>query len=239
MKTATIIYLFLLFLVIGCTTSDALVKQRTDLYYQKDIKFKVEVKDAKDKWNTLGEYRGSAVINPADNYKITVFPEGKADLLSVTSCHREERTQDPDKETFKKGYSFEIKPVPAIEEGRACPIEIGVYEQSRGRNGWGFIAVKTDKYKVNALTKCNGQVKTQEGVSVCQSRKDLIQEYTFDRIVEPVATAECSLGDMKPSAKFTFLMPRGSCTVYFIDQKNHNNLHQANLYGYDEILLKE
>lgn len=218
-----------------------MVGQNPALFYQKDIRFKVETKDAKGKFATVGEYRGAAVIPHGKGYKITVYPEGKADLLSVTSCHREIRTQDPDKKIFEKGYGFELEPIETLEVGRACPIELGVYEQKYGRNGWGFLAFTSKEYNLNAHTKCNGTVQVQAGVSVCQSRKGLIQEYQFDRPVDIVFEGlHCDINDGKPQGTlFTFLMPRGPCTVYFIDSKNADILHQANLYGYDEILLKE
>lgn len=223
----------------GCMTSEMVTKQDSSLFYQKDIKFKVETKNSKNEWALLGEFRGGTVIPQSDIYKISVFPEGNADLLSVTSCHREMRTQDPDKEGFRKGYAFEIKPVPELESGRACPIEVGVYEKKKGRNGWATIAIENKKYNLSVDTKCNGALKSQGGVSFCQSRKGLIQEYVFNRQVEAVYTSGCEVGDGKPAYIYTFLMPRGPCTVYFVDSKNEAQIHQANLYGYDEILMLE
>lgn len=240
-KKHTFYYLFLaMAFSLSCTTSENFVQQRTDIFYQKDIKFKVEKKDVDGKLQSIGDFRGSAVVPEGNSYKITLFPEGKADLLSISSCHREIRTQDPDKKFFDKGYSFELDPVKSIESGRDCKIDLAVYEQKKGRNAWGFLAFENEKFKMPANIKCNGEIKSTGGVSICQSRKGLIQQYIFDRKVEAVFNPECDItSGQNGKNDFTFIMPRGPCTIYFIDVAIPKNVHQANLYGYDEILLKD
>lgn len=206
--------------------------QKPELHYLKDIKFEVDSNGVKSVFN------GSGVVGPAEKMIITVFPKDDADLISITSCHREMRIENPDKKFFDKGYKFDISPVDGLESGRSCPIEIGVYEKRKGRYQWAFLAIKNKKFQMQADVKCNGSVKKTFGTSVCQSRTTLIQEYYFDRIVEPVFEPHCNIKS-GAGQRFTFAIPSGPCTVYFIDVLNSSNLHQANLFGYDEILLKD
>lgn len=221
-------YFLIAFLFLSaCTTSPEIAKQTSNLYYQKDIKFDVNG----------DEYKGSAIVGMAEKWRIKVYPEGKADLISVTSCHRELRTSNPDKKMFEKGYTFEIKPS-ELEGSLSCPIEIAVFDQSKGRNAWGTIIVRTDKTKLKAQLWCNGEKLDVGGTSYCQSRKGLIQQYKFDREVSVVAIPECGIGSVE-GTNFQFLLPQGPCTVYFLDKADAQVIHQANLYGYDEILLKE
>jgi len=228
------LYFFLLGLILGFTgcVSPIVTEQKANVYYSKSIKFDVE--------STAGKFSfvGSGVIEQSGKLKITVYPSGNADLISVSSCHREMRLEDPDKKFFDKGYSFELDPIDGLESGRSCPIEIGVYDKKKGKNAWGYLAVKNKKYQMAANVKCNGSVKDQVGTSVCQSRSGLIQEYYFKDIVEPVFTPQCKIAS-GPGQRFTFPLPSGPCTVYFIDVLNSQNLHQANLFGYDEVLLKD
>jgi hypothetical protein len=223
------IFFLLLFSLLfpACTTAPEIAQQKSNLYYQKDIKF--EVNGAK--------FTGSAIVDPAPLWKIKVYPDGKADLISVTSCHREIRTENPDKKFFEKGYTFEIKPS-ELEGALSCPLEIAIFEQSKGRNAWGTIVVRTDKAKLGAELWCNGEKIKVGGTSYCQSRKGLIQQYKFDRVVTVVSIPECAIGAIEGQI-FQFLLPQGPCTVYFLDKADKQVIHQANLYGYDEILLKE
>ncbi len=215
----------------GCVSQSVLM-QKAELHYLKDIKFEVESNGIKTTFN------GSGVVEPAPKMTITVFPKDDADLISITSCHREMRIENPDKNFFDKGYKFEISPVDGLESGRSCPIEIGVYEKRKGRYQWAFLAIKNKKFQMPADVKCNGAVKKTVGTSVCQSRTILVQEYYFDRVVEAVFEDKCKLKN-NSGQRFTFQIPSGPCTVYFIDALNSQNIHQANLFGYDEILLKD
>lgn len=220
-------YFLLLLSLSACTTAQEVVTQPTNLYYQKDIKFEVNEQ----------KFTGSAIVNMEEKWRIKVYPEGKADLISVTSCHRELRTEKPDKKMFEKGYTFEIKPS-ELEGSLSCPIEIAVFELNKGRNAWGTIVIKTDKAKLAAELWCNGEKFNVGGVSYCQSRKGLIQQIKFDREVIVVSIPECGIGATE-GKNFQFLLPQGPCTVYFLDKADKQVIHQANLYGYDEILLKE
>lgn len=211
----------------ACSTSETIRKQETNLYYEKDIKFSINGT----------KYTGSAVVELMDKYKITVYPEGKADFISLTSCHREIRTQDPDKKMFEKGYTFEVSPS-ELEANLSCPLELAVLEKNKGRNAWGAIVIKTQRASMQAEILCNGEKTISKGVSYCQSRKGLIQEYKFNREVIVVTIPECGIG-VEEGSDFKFLLPRGACTVYFLDKSDKQTIHQANFYGYDDILLRD
>lgn len=172
-------------------------------------------------------------------YEIKVFPPGKADMITVTSCHREEKTANPKKNGwFQDGYTFQVSLVSGLETKRACPIDIGIYEKKAGRHGWAMLAIETSREKLGALTKCNGRVKRYDGVSVCQAKTGLIQRYEFDREVVSATIQGCEIKSPEDKKNWEFLMPEGSCTVYFIDKLNPEIFHQANLHGYDTIPIR-
>lgn len=190
-------------------------------------------------WSNKYTISGMGVMPESPWYQITVYPPGRADMLTITSCHREEKTANPDKDGwFKKGYTFTIGLVRGVETGRACPIDIGVYEKKAGRHAWGTMAILTEREKLPALTKCNGRVKQYGGVSVCQAKKGLIQKYEFKTPVAIATIAGCEIKEPADKMNWEFLIPEGPCTVYFIDKKNPDVFHQANWFGYDTIPIR-
>lgn len=212
----------------------------TKIYYQRDIKFQVQTVTPQNTWGDAVMYDGVGVVPESSAYRITVFPTGKADMITVSSCHREEKTADPEKHSwFKKGYPFIIQPMKDLETDRACPFDIGIYEKAHGgRHAWGMAVPDSKKYKLPAMARCNGVTKQYKGVSVCQAKKGLIQEYIFDRKVDYATTVGCEIMTPKEGNRWSFLMPPGPCTLYFIDYNNPDLVHQANFHGYDSIPIR-
>ena len=115
--------------------------------------------------------------------------------------------------------------------------------RKKGRHAWGTIALEDPRYKLPALTKCNGRVKKYDGTSVCQAKKGLIQEYVFDRRVSVTKVMGCEIAnqatDQKYAKTWRFLMPEGECEIYFIDILNPEKfVHQAFFFGYDTIPIR-
>lgn len=226
------------FSFLGC--SSALVRPEMDpsTNYQRDIIFHVSMFKA-GKWSPEYLINGMGVMPEADSYKIKVLPPGKADMITVTSCHREDKFANPPKDgTFKNTYTFQIDLVQGLESKRTCPIDVGVYEKVAGRNGWATLAIETTREKTHALTKCNGRVKQYHGVSVCQAKAGLIQKYEFKTPVVVSAIPGCDIKQANDDLNFEFQMPAGSCTVYFVERNNPDNFHQANLFGFDTIPVR-
>lgn len=209
------------------------------VFYQKDITFHVSFIQPDGKWSPKYQITGAGVMPEAASYKITVFPSGKADMITVSSCHREEKNANPPKDSwYSEGYTFQIDLVTGLESKKSCPIDIGVYERVAGRHGWALLAINSGREKLPAVTKCNGRVKQYTGVSVCQAKKGLIQKYEFKTPVAVASSGGCEITEAKDQMNWEFPIPRGQCTVYFIDKKNPDNFHQANLFGFDTIPIR-
>jgi len=223
---------------IGCSSTLVRPEMDATLNYQRDITFHVAILH-EGKWSPDYLIQGMGVMPEADSYRIKVLPPGKADMITVTSCHREEKMANPPKDgAFKNTYTFQIDLVQGLESKRTCPIDIGVYEKVAGRNGWASLAISTEREKTHALTKCNGRVKQYHGVSVCQAKAGLIQKYEFKVPVVATAIPGCEVKQAKDDMNFEFQMPSGSCTVYFVERANPDNFHQANLFGFDTIPIR-
>lgn len=221
----------------GCT---ALLRPELDanVNYQRDIVFTIRYAQG-DKWSQEYTITGMGVVPKADWYKVRVFPPGKADMITLDSCHREIKTPAPDKGWFEKGYEFDFSLVGSLESENSCSIvSIGVYEKKAGRHAWGDFAIVSDREKLPALTKCNGRIKQYGGVSVCQAKEGLIQEYIFDRPVDVAYTYGCEIKKPADGKVWQFLMPAGECKIYFIDIKNPDIIHLAHMFGYNTIPIR-
>lgn len=227
------------FALTGCTS--VLTRPQLDptVFYQKDIVFHVAFLQPDGKWSPEYMINGAGVMPESPSYKIKVLPPGKADMITVTSCHREEKMANPEKDGMFKGtYTFQLNLVQGLESQKSCPIDIGVYEKEAGRHGWATMAISTQREKLPGLTKCNGRVKPYNGVSVCQGKAGLIQKYEFKVPVAVANTIECKIPESKDDMNWEFQMPRGPCTLYFIDKKNPDVFHQANLFGFDTVPVR-
>jgi hypothetical protein len=220
---------------------------KTDVNYQRDVR--MHIRYEKDgKWTREYLVQGMGVMPYSSQYKIKVFPPGKADMITVTSCHREIKTPNPEKSGggwFKKGhYEFTVPLQGTVDDSELCSFDIGVYEKNKGRHAWGTFAINDGKaYRLNATTKCNGRFKPYGGVSVCQAKKGLIQEYSFDRLVSVAAPVGCEISNLASKDRYAkvwrFLMPPGECEIFFIDVKNPRGFqHQAFFFGYDSIPIR-
>lgn len=227
----------------GCASSLNSVQLSTDVNYQRDIVMDVHY-EKDGKWAGPLKIHGMGVVYDSSQYKIKVMPPGKADMITVTSCHREVKTPNPKGAGFwNKGYEFRIPYQNTIDKNQLCSFDIGVYEARQGRHAWGTLAIMNPKFKLEALTKCNGRVKKYGGTSVCQAKEGLIQEYIFDRKVSYAKVPGCEIDNLATKEKYAkvwrFLMPPGGCEIRFIDIEDPVNFrHQAFFWGYQSIPIR-
>lgn len=216
------------------------------LNYQRDVTLHVAYK-SRGKWSQYYLISGVGVMPKAQAYKVKVFPPGKADMITLSSCHREWKTPSPEKKGgwFKKGYyEFEIQFEDTIDGEALCSFDIGIYEKNKGRHAWGLLAISdASKYKMPARIKCNGKEKRYAGTSICQAKEGLIQGYEFDRKVSVTKVIGCEVANINSTERYSktwrFLMPSGECEVFFIDIKDPLGMvHQAFLYGYSTIPIR-
>lgn len=230
---------FLLLLLVSCVSTAPLPSEKG--VFEKDLK--MDVFYWKNAWTALPEIQGVGVIPQASHYKIRIRPEGGVDLLTVTSCHREWKSSNPDRSgggLFKKGYyEFDIAVSKEHEIARACPFETGIYEKDKGRHGWGMLVVDSPRENVPATLRCNGKIEQFNGTSVCQSRERLLQSIHFDKPMQIVAQADCEMPVPEDKKNFLFQMPLDRCVFYFVDESDPDELHKLVTYGYSHVIIRE
>ena len=218
-----------------------------DVNYQRDVTMHVKYKKSDNSWTPYYLIEGAGVMPKASEYKIKVFPPGSADMITLTSCHREVKTPSPEKSGgwFSKGfYEFDLVLENTVDSSKLCSFDIGVYEKDRGRHAWGLLAISDLKqYNLPARAKCNGKTTDYNGTSVCQAKKGLIQEYVFNTKVSVTRVIGCEIANLATQDKYSnhwqFVMPEGECELFFIDIKNpKTKVHQAFFYGYDVLPIR-
>jgi len=233
-------FLILFFLLSSCSMGHIRPNLSTDIDYQKDLLMKVRHWGGQE-WSDYKKIEGMGVIPKAKGYKIRIEPPGKADMITVLSCHREWKTPNPEKRGgwfSKRYYEFEIWPTEDIESEKTCPFDAGVYEKDNGRHAWGYLVIDSKREKLGATVKCNGRTKVFGGTSVCQAKEGLIQSIHFDRPVISTEVPGCEIRKAKDKRNWVFIMPGGECTVFFVDEKNPKNFHKLVMFGYDTIPIR-
>lgn len=221
----------LLFLISGCVTGTpegmplGTPTLSPDLFYARNIEF--EISGAK--------CRGTCVVARAPKYEIRIKSRGDLDFLLIRSCHREiSREKEGDE------FRFTYEPVPGVEDNRACPLSFVGVEKGKNRRALGWVGFQDPRRVLGASTKFNGKVAGSPGVSAVESGAGLIQRIEFDVPVEVEAPGPgCNVFTTQDSRAFEFKIPRGSCTVLFMERALPNRTHTLFTYGYDEILPGE
>ena len=95
--------------------------------------------------------------------------------VKIESCHREKvlRNVYHKKRILKnrKKFQFNYKPI-GIEKG--CIVFISALNEN-GKGKFAQIAFQDKQYNIKAKNFCNGKESTNNGVSLCQAKKGLIQ----------------------------------------------------------------
>jgi len=242
MRLICVLFLF----ISSCTSYETSPVMDEEMKYERDITMHVSMLNG-NSWTQYYLINGSGVMPKADAYKIKVYPPGKADMITVTSCHVNKRTPNPEKKSkwFKKGYyEFEVPFKNTVDAENLCSFDIGVFEKDKGRHAWGLIAISdASRYNMPATMKCNGTRKRYNGTSVCQAKEGLIQGYEFKEKVSVAKVVGCEIAnissDQKYSATWRFVMPRGECEVFFVSYDDPiGKVHQAFLYGYGKMPIR-
>lgn len=235
--------LFISLLLAGCASQLTRPQMDEKTNYQRDITFGVQAWLPQQKaWSKEFVFNGTGVMGVYPKYKITVYPPGKADMVTLTGCHREMKTPPAPKEGwFQKvrPYSFEFEPN-EVDLKTGCAIDMGIYEKKAGRHGWALLAFDNGitNTLVPELVLCNGEKDTFYGVSICQAKAGLIQEYKFKVPVAIAAREGCVIDQSKDELTWMFRMPASECTVYFIDKKQPDITHKAHFFGYDTTPIR-
>lgn len=223
-----------LFVMLFVLTSCSSVSQKLDpsRFYKRDMEITINGLKAE----------GALVVPKAQSYKFNIKSQGRLDLFTFTTCHREQTKEKAGERGWfadKKRRKFEFFPVPIEANPLACPVELGGYEQKKGRHSWGFIDFEHPDLTLTAELSCNGDKRKVKGVSVCQAKKGLIQEIVF---AQPVIVAEknvCIILKSKDDKTFRFKMPKGRCLFRFLTKTGDKKWHRLTTLGYEKILVRE
>ncbi len=234
MKLRVLILMLLSILVLALTGCASLTNQKLDpeVFYKRDIRLKV---------NGV-EFRGVAVPAPASEYKIEIETVGDINMLTLTSCHREEIFEEPTKGWFKSNtkFAYTYRPIPGIEDGQGCVLDVGAYERGRGRHSWATIDFVTPADQVVAELTCDGHVFRAKGVSICQGKQGLTQKIRFpERVkVSDRVDERCAVMRTTDDGKaWEYEMPRGECAIYF--GTRDGRLHRLTTLGFESVFVRD
>jgi len=253
--------ILLVLLLLSSCVSPQLQKLNPAVYYRNDICFeyetdeKIKIEDTDD-WGSgsFGSYSyenkklkfcGVGVLPYRNSYKLKITGYGKLHYFTLTTCHEEDTSENPDRGIFKKDGVVNIKYRPTMEQELDCPLFVSAYNKDQ-KHAWGVLAFENPIYDLQGVIKCNGYVKNSNGVGICQSRSGLIQEISFNEEVkpfDPVSGATdrklpCPVLKTDDYKKFRFKLPPRECIYGFIG-KESKQIFQFFTVGYEQIIIRE
>jgi len=219
----------LLLLISACSTSPDTID--LNKIYRKDMS--IEVNGFKN--------QGTVVVPKANKYKFKVRGIAKLDLFTISTCSREITQEEAGGSgwfTNTKKYEFDFVPLP-IEKKPGCPIRLSALTKSTPKHSWGYVDFQDDLHKLPATLQCNGKWVNSSGVSICQSKKGLLQQIDFYQDTRVSKAGSCNFdSEFEISKSFVFTMQQGEC-VYLFKEVGGQRLHRLTTIGYDQIILKD
>ena len=187
------------------------------------------------------EGNGLMVVDSKQSYDIELESKGKFDLFTLTSCGREETQEEAWSGSIfanKKKAKLKYYPTEQIERKPGCILHFGAYEKIKGRHTWGLVDFRNMENPIESVIVCNGQtVNSIGGVSVCQSREDLIQKIFFGKKMVVAPDEGCKIGQQS-GFYWEFPIRKGIC-VYRFQELEGDKEHRLTTYGYDSIIIQE
>lgn len=214
--------------LLNCANKGQMASFSPDKEYRKNLSMTINGRAGK----------GMMTVPKAPTYLLELFPPAKAEVIKITSCHREIIEERKDRPTIwgsNKPIRFNLTPADGIETFGACPWAISTLDLD-GNNGWGFVEFENEK--LDATLLCNGDAIDAYGVSVCQSKRGLTQRIIFQEKVIFRQTGNCEeLDPLKSMPAFDLITPKGMC-VYLFTGQDSGNAHRLTIFGYDDIYIE-
>lgn len=187
-------------------------------------------------------FNGVGVIPRAESYKINIKSDADMDLLTVTSCHRDESFQGSKPQWWeqpKRSFTYVYTPSKGIEDEGSCLVRLGSYNKSGDPNAWGLLDFESPEATLPATQKCNGLTEKAKGASICQSRSGLIQDITFDGpvLVSDLADQKCK-GTSKDKLTWEYVVPEGECVVDYMEIAKPHRIHRHSSVGFKQIQIR-
>lgn len=187
---------------------------------------------------------GTFVAPQSGRYRIEIRSKGAMDLLLIKSCHREwwgEKVGSHGWFQKENKYVYDYIPVSGLEDTE-CPLNISAYDAKSGVYAWGYVDFTEPAYSLPAKLQCNGSLQSFSGVSICQSRKGLVQAIQFpvDVIAKPDKGCELEAGkEFSEGRQFVFEMPSGTCFYTFMEKDQPRRKHRLSAIGYSDFVIQE
>jgi hypothetical protein len=222
-ESLRIILFICLFLLLGCSRTSDIIKVKIN--YKKSLSFKVNGQ----------QFKGVGVPTFAKEYLIEIEAPFKLNYVKIESCHREIvlRNAYHKKRILKnrKKFQFNYKPIGLEKE---CIVFITALNEN-GKGKFGQIAFESPEYKVMATNYCNGIKSKTKGVSLCQTKKGLIQMIEFDE--DLIVKSTCPImGYNGRKNIFKYEPESGDCVFLFMGK---DRLHKLVSFGYDQIIYED
>ena len=154
----------------------------------------------------------------------------KARLVKFSTCHREVIIDNP-----KDKFEYVYWPSAEIEDLGFCPVEIGAFDE-KGEHSWAMIDFRREE-SLSGELGCNGNKSIAKGVSLCQSRKGLIQTIRFDEPVDVEQSELCDEAQTEDHLLWTFVISAEKCLYVFRNTKG-DEIHRLLSLGYDNVLMR-
>ncbi len=218
--------------LLGLFSCSSLVTQELnpDVIYRRDIEVTINGQ----------RFIGTGVPAKADKYEMIIKARGVINMLTISTCHREQQFEFKDPTWFQKGNvaKWVYVPVRGIEDSKGCMMEIGAFEKKKGRHGWAAIDFLNGFESVPATLQCDGVTRAVGPVSICQAKFGLVQKIIFDRKMKVAPDRDdCKVLRTIDEKTYTFQMPDKECTYYFGDI--NGKFHRLTLIGYQSILVRD
>lgn len=214
------------------TSCASLTNQKLDpeVFYRRDMKMTI---------NGV-PFIGVAVPARAEVYEIEIETVGDINMLTVTSCHREDVFEEPTRGWFKKNnrFKYTYRPLKGIEDGRGCLLDVGSYERTKGRHAWGTVDFVTATETLPAITTCDGVVLKTGPVSICQAKAGLTQRIRFDQPMKVSPDKGCEANMRTENGLlFEYEAAKTECTYYF--GSKDGKWHRHSVFGYESIFVRD
>jgi len=219
LRSVVIVFLGVAFsFLVGCTQfHDQKLDPKT--IYRYDLPITV---------NGISNSNGHVVAEKARKYAIEVRSVTKAEIITLTSCHRHLVFEKP-----KKVFKYVYRPAKGIEDIGACPVTLRALDRKGGRHGFAFLDFLNNAHYIAGHLKCNGVDMWHKGVSSCQTKAGLIIDIGFP--VRMVASSECEIE--RVGKKFRIYAEKGMC-MYLFKEFGRSKLHRLTVLGYEDIILE-
>ena len=172
--------------------------------------------------------KGTSVEKFEESISIYVKAPAKMEVLYLKTCHR-------DIQILKPGSAERFVYRPNDLEGN-CPLEITSLNKY-GKNAWAFIAFEDPFYLAPGSIQCNGELKSFEGVGLCQSREGLRQKISFNEEMRFSRKLQKNCTPIEVNGREgSFKISPGKC-VYIFKGINSGKYFKLYTIGYKDIII--